>query len=847
MKALDTLFSKTVERVKLPNGLTILIEPDPSSRLFEAQIWVKTGSIHEGNLLGCGLSHYLEHMLFKGTSRRSAKELTREVHGLGGQINAYTSFERTVYYIQGPTESLKPLLALLADLVWDAVIPEEECEKERDVILREIDMGLDEPDVQVAQMLLSTAYQYHPYRYPVIGHRPLFETLTRDELLRYYDARYGPNNVVLAIAGDVEVADCLRKMEAAWGSIAMRRVETPFLAEELLQLAERRYYQTGPYAIVRGALGFQIPGMRAADAPGIDTLAHILGQGRSSILWRRLRDAQRHVHGIEATAWNPGTSGLFWISYTCDPGKREAVEAAIEAEIQTLIKEGISKNLLQKTIQQAIVDEIDSRKTVSGQASRLGFSEVVLGDLGYNRRYLKRLTTLTVTDIVRVAQTYLVNHRLSRVSLEPDKATKPTLVVDKKQKKGPSAPSFESTTLPNRVRLLLYPCSKLPKIAICIAGLGGPLYDPPQQRGITSLMATLLTRDTQRRTAQSVAEAIEQIGGSFQEFAGNNAFGLRLEILSEELPLGIELLQEALLRPTFNEHTFSIERDVQIAQIKEQQDDIMTYGQRWIRKQFFGTHPYALGALGDEESVTALTTAAVRAHYQRLVLGSNTVLAAAGDFDSQRLHSQLASFLESLPSRPFAPQHPPFSGPQDTDKFEITLPREQAVVFRAYPDVGIRESLFPVGEVMEEWFSGMSSRLYETIREDQAMSYFVGAHRLIGIPTSLFLFYAGTHPRHVPVVLEGIESEIERIKAGSLSEQALRRCRVHLKAQRRVSLQTMQARASHAALNTLYGLPANDERIYDQRIDAVTTEALQAFATKHFTPAQKVELIVRPK
>ena len=153
----------------------------PSTRLCEPvvslQLWVKTGSLHEGSYLGSGISHYIEHLVFKGTERRTGPMINRAIHALGGSINAYTTFDRTVYYIDAPAAAFDLALDLLSDLVFHAKLESNAIELERQVILREIDMGLDDPDQQLSQLLLRTAYSRNPYRFPIIGERCLFEAI----------------------------------------------------------------------------------------------------------------------------------------------------------------------------------------------------------------------------------------------------------------------------------------------------------------------------------------------------------------------------------------------------------------------------------------------------------------------------------------------------------------------------------------------------------------------------------------------------------------------------------------------------------------------------------------------
>ncbi|MGB0259596.1 MAG: M16 family metallopeptidase, partial [Coraliomargarita sp.] len=385
---LDRLFKAPISRRVLPNGLTVLHRPDFSSEVVSVQVWVKTGSIHEDTLIGSGLSHYLEHMLFKGTTRRDGKSISREVHAMGGGINAYTTFDRTVYYIDAPSTAFEGAVDILADIVLHSTLPEAEVERERDVILREIDMGLDDPDRQLSQALFRTAFQKHPYREPVIGHRELFEQVTREELWDYYKARYVPNNIVVSIVGAVDSETCEQIVDNAFGAVPRGRLAPVQIEQEPAQLAARREDIVGEYNIFRGGLGFKVPHLSHEDSPRLDALAHALGGGESSLLWERLRNQEQLVHYIDCRNWNPGGSGLFWISYVCDPGDQQKAEAAIRSILEEVGEQGLDDSVVEKAQRQALSGEINGRKTMSGQASRLGLGEVVLGDIYYARRYL---------------------------------------------------------------------------------------------------------------------------------------------------------------------------------------------------------------------------------------------------------------------------------------------------------------------------------------------------------------------------------------------------------------------------------------------------------------------------
>ena len=178
---------------------------DRAAGLVSAQVWVRTGSIHEGPWVGTGLSHYLEHMIFKGTARRGPLQISAEVQAAGGSINAYTTFDHTVYHIDGPAEGVELFLDVLADMVFHPAMDAGEVTREKDVILREIDMGMDDPHRRVMEGLFALAFRQHPYRYPVIGVRALFAGLTREDLLAYHAARYAPNNAVVVLLSLIHI------------------------------------------------------------------------------------------------------------------------------------------------------------------------------------------------------------------------------------------------------------------------------------------------------------------------------------------------------------------------------------------------------------------------------------------------------------------------------------------------------------------------------------------------------------------------------------------------------------------------------------------------------------------
>jgi zinc protease len=843
LRLLDPFWRETVDRTVLPNGLTLILKPDRTAALASVQVWVKTGSIHEGGLLGAGLSHYLEHMLFKGTTRRAGREISATVQAHGGYINAYTTFDRTVYYIDLPSEHTAVAIDLLADAVLHSTLPADETAKEKDVILREIAMTKDDPDNRLWDTLFSTAFREHPYRQPIIGHREVFSAVTHEDLVGYYRARYVPNNLVVVIVGDIDVAATRAVVEQHFGTAARGRLAPVLVPAESLQLAARSEHRFEEVEITRAALAWPIPGLTHDDAPVLDLLAMVLGSGDSSVLWQEIREKTGLVHTIDASSWNPGTSGLFCISFTTDAAKRTAATTAIAKTIARCAARGFTPAQLKKALRQLVVGEINTRKTMSGQAARLGAAEVVVGELDFSRAYFERLRTITPAELRRVLLAYLVPSRLTSISLNPKESVQPAGPASLQTE---TVADFQEVRLPNGARLLLQPDHRLPNLHLRLVMQGGPLFEEPGRRGATALLATMLTKDTRHHSSAEVAQFIEEVGGSFHAFSGNNSLGLAVEVLPPDAARALAILEEAVCTPAFKPATFELERDTQVAALQQDADDVVTWARKRLRERFFGTHPLALDANGNEAGVKVLTPADLVALHRRLCVGSNVVLAVAGDFDPRKLTPKLKAFLAKLPRGAAPVSSARFTGPAETGEFVEKQPREQAVVLQAFPGPRVNADDFYVSEVADELFSGMASRLFERVREEKGLAYFIRSGRILGLDAGMFYFFAGTQPGRENEVLAEIDAEIARVQLGGVEAAELARCQTRLKAARRQGMQTNAARAMQAAINVLQGQPVNDWRNHDARIEAVGIGDLTRFAQRYFQRPLRTQLVVRP-
>src|SRR5712671_2163134 len=409
----------TAQKWVLPNGLTVIVQEDHSAPVASVQAWCATGSIDEDQHLGAGLSHILEHMLFKGTKTQSANQIAQSIQNVGGYINAYTSFDRTVFWIDVPKDGVSTALEVLADAMMNSNLPPDEYKKEQEVIRREFAMGMDDPDRMASLLLFATAYQRHPYRFPVIGELEIYNQLTQEQVMQYYKTRYVPNNLTFVVVGDVNGEKVQQQLSDLFIAYPEKSLKPVFIPSEPPQLGRREVHKEVATELTHFSMAWHIPEITSPDVPALDLLSTILGDGRSSRLYQRVREEAGLAFGISAFSYTPGDPGLFGIDATLDPKKREAAEKLALQIVDEVKQNGVTADELDKAKKITLSQHLGALTTMRGQASDIGSNWLLTRDLNFSRHYLDAVQQVTLDDVKRVAKTYLTENNLTVVSLNP--------------------------------------------------------------------------------------------------------------------------------------------------------------------------------------------------------------------------------------------------------------------------------------------------------------------------------------------------------------------------------------------------------------------------------------------
>lgn len=789
----------------LPNGLTLILDPDPAAPVVSAQVWVATGSMHEDEHLGSGLSHFLEHMVFKGTRDYDGDALADAVQAAGGHWNAYTTFDRTVYYIDGPADSLPEFLKILNGLVFFPLLPASEFEKEKDVIRREIDMGLDDPDNASTRLLLSTAFALDPRRHPVIGHRHLFDALEHDDLTGYHRRRYTPDRCHVVVSGDFN-PDEARALIAGLNAEALPRGgREPLVERDAPQLGPRRARETFAIPASRISVAWKTPPLDHPDAPAYDVLATILGRGRASRLHRSLRDEKELALEISAFSWNsPGREGLLAASADADPLKRDALIDAILKEIAAVSASELDDDLA-KAKRQIASSQFRSLTTASGRASDLGSNWHDARDLDFTRRYLAAIHAVTAEDVRRSANT-LTESRLTLTILDPLDAAPPVRTAKSQRRRE----EIETHTLPNGLSYALVPDRRVPLIHLQAAARAGLLSETQENNGINQLLASSLPKGTHSRSAHELSMTLESLGASISANGGNNALLVQSGGLAPDLATIAEVFADVLKNPALPADAIAREKASQMAALEEALTDPLHQGFRSLRAAIFSGSGYGLDSLGTPASLAALDREALAAHHARHLNAGNLTLVLAGDFDPQAAREQIEERFASLPAGEC--WEAPASVLRTGGTPLVRLPKKQAVITIGFPGSAIRSPSRHALAMIQEYASDMAGPLFTRLREELGLAYQVGATQFLGYDAGLFTFYIATSPEQAELAREELLKEIGKIASHGIPDEAFGRVRSTVLSGLAIQQQSPSSTARLVALDLLFGNPADEHR-----------------------------------
>lgn len=861
--AADALSSDDAARttfVRLENGLGVLVREDDRFPLANIRILVHAGSAYE-TAEQAGISHMLEHMVFKGAGNMAPGESARRIEAAGGSLNAATSFDHTVYHVEVPDSAWKLGLSVVADMTFKPALIPAELTSEKEVVLAELKRGEDSPDTMLFQTAQALVWAGTAYARPIIGYRDTVRAVTSESMRAYIAPLYQPQNMLLCVVGRVKAADVVAEAARLLGNVPNTARITP-PAPFPPQPADGPHARVVPgmWNKVHLALAFPAPDFRSARMPGLDMLAQILGGDETSRLYRSLKYEKRLVDSVSVGSSNLERSGVLMVGAVLDADKLHMVLDEIAAQLASFDPESISDQELARARTNIEAGLFLSRETLEGLASKITHQYAFEGGPQGEANYLAAIASMTRPQLAVLYREFFRPEKLSLVVLAPESAKADgAALLARVEKRWPAKRQADHAkpagqaeprqiALPGGGALVLLPDATLPYTAVSIAWPGGDGLLKPGEQGLATLTASLLTRGTKQRSANQLEDFLADRAASLGASSGAETFGVSAKFPSRFSADMLGLVREALTAPAFAEAELRRAREDQLNAIKRSEDQPIGLMFRNLPQTLFASAPHDLLRLGLPEQVAAFGRAQAAGFWSRQSR-QPFVLSVCGQYDE----AALVAFAESL-ARDLAPAkgEKPFAAPAPAWKpratRELSLKgRNQAhllVVFKA-PGRADQEAAARLS-VLRAALAGQSGLLFRDLRDKQGLGYAVTAFLSQYNKGGFLAFYIGTDPDKLPLAHAGFRKAAEAIAAAPLPEAELKRAKNVLSGEYFQDRQALLSRSREAAGALVQGLPRDAERRLVERAQSLSAEDVRQAAAEVLRWDEAFVVEVRP-
>ena len=830
----------------LPNGLKVILLENHRAPVTSMLVWVKVGSVSEKEG-GYGLAHLMEHMMFKGTKVRGPGEIAREVESSGGEINAYTSYDQTVYYINMASRFQDKGLEILSDMVFNPVFDPVEFSREKEVVLEELRRGEDSPQRNLSKTLFAAAFPNHPYGRPIIGFSSDVKGVSREQALDFYHKHYQPNNMVLVMAGDFSPGKVRPVIEKYFGRAPSGIINPEPVPMEPPQKELRTAVIRDNVNTAKLSLAFRIPGFRSPDSKALDMLASILGQGRTSRLHVKVLRKEELVNSIMAGTYTPDGPGLFIISADLSPENVPAAAKAIVDEVWRLAREGVAADELERAKLNALASSIHYRASMSGEAAEAAEWQVLGGDFRLRDQYQADIEKLTTADLLKTATRYFRPENLTAAVLLPEDKEKD--LTDKSLAAAilEQSEGVRRFVLPGGTILLVKPDHSLPLVAVRASFPGGLRCEGPLEQGLSNFTAEVWDRGAGDLGAEELDRKVEDMAADISSFSGRYSFGLEGDFLSRNIKPGLRLFTDVLVNPSFDAAEVEKARKNILADIKRREDHLMVKSFVLFSETLFQGSPLGRDTLGTPETAAKFKASDLRDFYKKWARPDDLVLSVVGDVDPEQIKEDLEQLLSGWKGGPRVEPSPaaPASWTGLKTAREVADKSQMHMVL-GFPAPGLKSRDRFALEVLDNILSGQGGRLFVTLRDQRSLAYSLGSFYRPGPSVGSFGMYIGFEPGKLDEVRSGLREIIEGVKSRAVSEKELDGAKRYLLGSYDIGLQKYGAQAAELGYNELYGLGYDFQEDYIAGIKAVTPDDVLKAAQKYLDLNHAVEVMVGP-
>lgn len=826
-----------LERLRLPNGFRLVLLEEPSKGVVSSQLWIGVGSACEEEPQA-GIAHFVEHMLFKPT-KRNPEGVAPVVESIGGRINAFTSFDYTVFHFTVKSKGLEKALETLADAVLAPLFDPEELEREREVVIEEIKMGKDDPVKRFHQALWANAFETHPYGRPILGFEGSLKGIKREDLVCFHSKWYVPQNMVLVVVGDFHKERLKAHVERLFGVEGERPFASRLPQSEGPLRRPRSFVHTGANRETL-SLAFKIPGVFSKEALAFDLLAEILAGGRNSRLFKKLVESGLAI-SVEASSIMLKENGLFVIEAVPKMGKEIEVLKAVKEELHKVAKGNLVEGEVERAKKRLVRDFLYSLETTDEKARLLGFFEVMFGDAELVKDYVQSLKGVKEEEISKIAKEYLTGAFPVIGFLTPrggEEIQTQALEVFS---------PLMGLKLSNGAKVLFLKKEGLPTVAVTLSFPGGTSCENEQKNGVTALLARCLTRGTQTLSASEISAKLEQMGGILEGFYGRDAFGLKGKVLRENLKEFVKLLSEVVRKVSFPQEEVDRTKEEQLEAIKRQRESLTAYAFQLFRSEFFKGHPYGLNPLGTEESVRRLLREDLLEYWSSFAVPEKMVISVVGDLEPRVIFKVFEKELGVKWNTCKEGVHRTVEWVPPRFSKEVEYGKgEQVHIIWGFPAPRILSQDYEAFTLLEALFGGQKGKPFKRLREELALAYQVFFFYSAGAKAGYCGFYLSTSPEKLGLSKEALNGVLNDLLVNGIREEELEGAKEYLLGNYEIDLEDPLSLSFTIAMDELNGKSGSYHLVFPEKIKAISPSVVSEKLKDYLDPERGAWLFLKP-
>ncbi len=857
--ALMTLYAQAAHAadvVRLANGLTVLAQQDDRFPLVSVRLYVHAGSAYEADDQA-GISHLLEHMVFKGTEKHAKGGVANTIEQVGGSINAATSFDYTVYLADLPAEHWKLGLEVLKDMTFGATIDPEELQKEQDVVLSELQRGEDTPGSLLFKRLQAAALAGTPYERPIIGFRNTVSSLSAQNIHDYINTYYQPQSMLLVVCGNVEARQVIVEAERLFGDLKNTRTIEPALPllPSMAPDGQAIAVEPGKWNKVYAGFALPLPDFHDARIPTVEVLGQMLGGDKTSLLYHTFKYDKQLVDDISVGAYAFERTGMLYINAVLDAEHLDDFIKELAAFWGSMNAEMFSAQAMERAKLNLEDDLFRSKETLSGLASKLGYFQFFENGEQGERNYLQNLRHVSSQTIQEAIDTFLLPERLRGILLVPEQAQIDTQQVNAAfqsqwssgQQSPPPATApaqhgEEIIDLGNGRTVVLIPDNSLPYASVDLTFRGGDALLSPNEQGLAALAARVLTKATQQMDNTALESFKADRAAALGATAGRTSFTISAQYPERFSTDILSLFKDILTSPVLAEDELAREKRSQIAAIKSRQDQALGLAFRRLFPFLFAESSYGYLHLGEPERIKEYQTKDIAAFWN-MQQAQPWVLAVCGRFDRSEI-LRLAEQLIVPTAARVSPSAPIWN---ETKQLDISLEsRNQAHMLMIFKTVPVTHEDTPALELLQTILAGQSGLLFSQLRDDQGLGYTVTAFPWQSESAGLLAFYIGTEPQKLEQADAGFRSVLTGLQRDVLPKEALVRGKNLLRGDYYRGRQTLGSRSGGAARLLSAQLSPDFEKKLVETAQAVDAQTLRRMARTYLLPENAYIVRVLP-